>query len=99
MLYAIIARDVPNSGALRPKVRPRHIEHLRPLLDAGRVVFAGPHPAIDSPDPGPAGFTGSLLIVEFDSLESAEAWAASDPYRTEGVFADVEVKPVLKVAP
>jgi uncharacterized protein len=62
-------------------------------------VFAGPHPAIDSPDPGPAGFTGSLLIAEFDSLESAMTWCARDPYRIEGVFAEVEVKPVLKMAP
>jgi uncharacterized protein len=99
MLYAIIARDTPNSRALRPSVRPRHLAYLRPLLDQGRVVFAGPHPAIDSPDPGPAGFTGSLIIAEFDSLESAQAWCANDPYRIEGVFAEVEVKPVLQVAP
>jgi len=99
MLYAIIARDVPNSGRLRPRVRPRHLEYLRPLVDQGRVVFAGPHPAIDSPDPGPAGFTGSLIIAEFDSLEKAQAWSARDPYVVEGVFAEVEIKPVLQAAP
>lgn len=99
MLYAIIARDVPNSAALRPSVRPRHFDYLRPLIDQGRVVFAGPHPAIDSPDPGPGGFTGSLIIAEFDSLERARAWSAQDPYVRKGVFGEVEIKPVLQVAP
>jgi uncharacterized protein YciI len=99
MLYAIIARDAPNSGALRPAIKPRHLEHVQPLLDQGRVVFAGPHPAIDSPDPGPAGFTGSLIIAEFDSLESARRWSAADPYTLEGVFSEVEIKPVLQVLP
>jgi hypothetical protein len=99
MLYAIIARDGPNSAALRPKVRPRHLEYLQPLIDQGRVVFAGPHPAIDSPDPGPAGFTGSLIIAEFESLERARAWSAEDPYVREGVFAEVAIKPVVQVAP
>ena len=99
MLYAISARDVPHSAALRPSVRPRHLNYLRPLIDQGRVVFAGPHPAIDSPDPGPAGFTGSLIIAEFESLEQARAWSARDPYVLEGVFAEIDIKPVLKVAP
>ncbi len=99
MLYAIIARDVPNSLALRRNVRPRHLEYLQPLVDQGRVVFAGPHPAIDSPDPGPAGFNGSLIIAEFDSLERARAWSAADPYVVEGVFGEVEIKPVVQVAP
>jgi uncharacterized protein YciI len=99
MLYAIIARDVPHSTALRPSVRPRHLEYLQPLVDQGRVVFAGPHPAIDSPDPGPAGFTGSLIIAEFDSLEGARAWSAQDPYVLEGVFGEVEIKPVVQVRP
>jgi uncharacterized protein YciI len=99
MLYAIIARDVPDSVRLRPSVRPRHLQYLQPLVDEGRVVFAGPHPAIDSPDPGPAGFTGSLIIAEFDSLESARSWSAHDPYVLEGVFGDVEIKPVLQVQP
>jgi uncharacterized protein YciI len=99
MLYAIIARDAPTGGALRPEVRPRHLAYLQPLIEEGRVVFAGPHPAIDSPEPGPAGFTGSLIIAEFDSLERARAWSAEDPYVREGVFGDVEIKPVLQVAP
>jgi uncharacterized protein YciI len=99
MLYAIIARDAPNSTALRPTVRPRHLNYLQGLIDRGRVVFAGPHPAIDSPDPGPAGFTGSLIIAEFDSLASAREWSASDPYTVEGVFGEVEIKPVLAVHP
>jgi len=99
MLYAIIARDVPNSTPLRPRVRPRHLQYLQPLIEQGRVVFAGPHPAIDSPEPGPAGFTGSLIIAEFESLESAKAWSSQDPYVTEGVFGDVEIKPVLQVHP
>ncbi len=99
MLYAIMARDVPNSVALRPNVRPRHLQYLQPLIDQGRVVFAGPHPAIDSPDPGPAGYTGSLIIAEFDSLEGARAWSGRDPYVLEGVFGEVEIKPVLQVRP
>ena len=99
MLYVIIARDVPNSIALRPTVRPRHLEYLQPLVDQGRVVFAGPHPAIDSAEPGPAGFTGSLIIAEFESLERARAWSAKDPYVLEGVFGEVEIKPVVQVRP
>ncbi len=99
MLYAIMARDVADSVALRPAVRPRHLAYLQELIDAGRVHFAGPHPAIDSPDPGPAGYTGSLIIAEFDSLEDAQTWCANDPYTVEGVFADVTVKPLLRVYP
>lgn len=99
MLYAIMGRDVPDSLARRPAVRPKHLAYLQPLIDEGRVVFAGPHPAIDSPDPGPAGFTGSLIIAEFNSLDDAKAWVARDPYLLEGVFADVTVKPVLRVVP
>jgi uncharacterized protein YciI len=99
LLYAIIARDAPNSTALRPHVRPRHLQYIQPLIEQGRLVFGGPHPAIDSPEPGPAGFTGSLIIAEFDSLQSARAWSAQDPYVTEGVFGEVEIKPVVQVAP
>ena len=99
MLYAIIARDVPDSLTVRPKVRPRHLQYLQPLIDQGRVVFAGPHPALDSPDPGPAGFTGSIIIAEFESLDGARAWSAQDPYVLEGVFGEVEIKPVVQVAP
>ena len=99
MLYAIIARDVPNSIARRPTTRPRHMNYLQGLIDQGRVIFAGPHPALDSPDPGPAGFTGSLIIADFDSLDDAKAWSAKDPYLVEGVFEEVVVKPVLQVFP
>lgn len=99
MLYAIMARDGADSGTRRPHVRPRHLAYIQPLIDAGRLVLAGPHPAIDAPDPGPAGYTGSLIIAEFDSLESARAWSAEDPYVREGVFAEVEIKPVVKVRP
>ncbi len=99
MLYAFIARDSHVGTALRASVRPRHLEYLQPLVDQGRVVFAGPHPAIDSPDPGPAGYSGSLIIAEFDSLESAKAWSSADPYVVEGVFGEVDIKPVLQVRP
>jgi uncharacterized protein YciI len=99
MLYAIMARDVPNSIARRPTVRPRHMQYLQGLIDQGKVIFAGPHPAIDSPDPGPAGYSGSLIIAEFDSLEAARAWSARDPYTVEGVFGEVEIKPVVQVFP
>lgn len=99
MLYAIIARDVDDSLDIRSATRARHLQYLKPLVDEGRVIFAGPHPAIDSTDPGPAGFTGSLIIAEFGSLADARDWAAQDPYATEGVFGTVEVKPVLQVCP
>jgi uncharacterized protein len=99
MLYAFIAHDAPGSLEIRPRVRPRHLEYLRPLVDQGRVVFAGPNPAIDSPEPGPAGFSGSVIIAEFESLASARAWSAEDPYVVEKVFAEVEIKPVLQVLP
>jgi uncharacterized protein len=99
MLYAIIAHDAPNSTALRPQVRRRRLAYLQGLIDRGLVVFAGPHPAIDSPDPGPAGFTGSLIVAEFDSLDRAREWSARDPYVIEGVFGAVEIKPVLQVHP
>jgi uncharacterized protein YciI len=99
VLYALIARDAPDTGALRPHVRPRHLAYLQPLIDQGRVIFGGPHPAIDSPDPGPAGFTGSLIIAEFESLAAARAWSAEDPYVVEGVFGEVDIKPVIQVRP
>jgi uncharacterized protein YciI len=99
MLYALIARDAPNAQALRPQVRPRHLAYVQPLINEGRLIFAGPHPAIDAPDPGPAGYTGSLIIAEFDSIEGARAWSAEDPYVREGVFGAVEIKPVVKVRP
>jgi uncharacterized protein YciI len=99
MLYAIISEDVADSLEKRKATRPAHLERLTPLSDAGRIVFAGPHPAIDNDDPGEAGFTGSLIIAEFDSLEDAEAWANDDPYVAAGVYAKVTVKPVRQVLP
>jgi uncharacterized protein YciI len=99
VLYAIIATDVADSLPLRKITRPKHLEYLQELLDSGRVAIAGPHPAIDSPDPGPAGFTGSLIVAEFDSLEDAKAWSHGDPYVTDGVFGKVVIKPFVQVAP
>lgn len=99
MYYAIIARDQPDSLTARLAARPAHLERLRRLQDEGRLLVAGPHPASDSPDPGPEGFTGSLIIAEFTDLEAAQAWAAADPYRTAGVYAEVRVEPFLKVFP
>lgn len=99
MLYAIISQDSPDSLNARLRVRPEHLARLEALRDAGRLVLAGPHPAIDAPDPGMAGFSGSLVVAEFDSLESARNWADTDPYRSAGVYADVTVKPFNKVLP
>jgi uncharacterized protein YciI len=99
MLYAIFGLDAPHSLEARRRARPAHLERVRNLRDAGRLVVAGPHPAVDAPDPGPAGFTGSLIVAEFESLAAAEAWAAADPYVTEGVFATVTVKPFRQVMP
>jgi uncharacterized protein YciI len=99
MLYAIIAEDVPNSLEHRLATRPAHLERLQALLDEGRLILAGPHPAIDTEDPGEAGFSGSLVVAEFNSLEDAQAWAADDPYQHAGVYASVTVKPFKKVFP
>jgi uncharacterized protein YciI len=99
MLYAIIARDVDDSLQNRMAARPAHLERLNALLDEGRLVLAGPHPAIDTEDPGEAGFSGSLIVAEFNSLEDAQAWAADDPYQHAGVYASVTVKPFKKVFP
>jgi uncharacterized protein YciI len=99
MLYVIIGRDAPDALAIRRRVRPEHLARAQALVDQGRMVLAGPLPAIDSPDPGPAGFTGSLIVAEFASLREAEAWIAEDPYVTEGVFSSFEVRPFLKVLP
>ena len=93
MLYAILAEDVPGSLEKRLANRPAHLERLKALQDAGRMILAGPFPAIDSPDPGPAGFTGSLIVAEFDSLEDAQTWADADPFVAAGVYAAVTVKP------
>ena len=99
MLYAIIASDREDSLADRLQARPAHLERLRELQSGGRLVLAGPHPAIDSPDPGDAGFSGSLVVAEFPSLDAARAWADTDPYVSAGVYAQVTVKPFNKVLP
>ena len=99
MLYAIIAEDVPGSLDKRLAARPAHLERLKALQDAGRMILAGPCPAIDSPDPGPAGFTSSLIVAEFDSLEDAKTWADADPFVAAGVYAKVTVKPFRKTLP
>jgi uncharacterized protein YciI len=99
MYYAIIAQDREGSLSARLEARPAHLERMRQLQDAGRLLVAGPHPAIDSEDPGTAGFTGSLILAEFPDLEAARAWVAEDPYVTAGVFAEVTVKPFRKVFP
>lgn len=99
MWYAIISQDKPNSLADRLSVRPAHVERLQALKAAGRLLIAGPHPAIDSEDPGEAGFTGSLVVAEFDSLEAAQQWADDDPYIAAGVYEKVTVKPFKKVLP
>lgn len=98
MLYAIIGEDVPASLDKRLAVRPAHLERLKTLQSEGRLLLAGPFPAVDSPDPGTSGFSGSLIVAEFDSLEDAEAWARADPYAAE-VFSRVTVKPFKKVLP
>ena len=99
MFYAIISEDVTDSLDKRLAARPAHLERLQQLKNEGRLLLAGPHPAIDSPDPGSAGFSGSLVVAEFDSLESAQAWADADPYVAAGVYAQVRVKPFKKVLP
>lgn len=99
MLYAIVAEDVPDSLPRRLQARPDHLARLHALRDDGRLVLAGPLPAIDSDDPGPAGFSGSLIVAEFTSLDEARAWADQDPYLAAGVYARVEVRPFRKVLP
>lgn len=99
MYYAIISEDIPNSLPLRQSARPAHIERLQALTNQGRLLVAGPHPAIDTEDPGQAGFTGSLVIAEFASLQDAQQWADADPYAAAGVYQNVIVKPYKKVLP
>ena len=99
MLYAIVGEDVPNSLEQRLAARPAHLARLLELDAAGRLVLGGPFPAIDSPDPGPAGFSGSLIVAEFDSLTAAQAWADADPYLSAGVYARVTVRPFRQVFP
>ena len=99
MLYAIICEDMPGTLAKRLANRPAHLERLKALHEAGRLVLAGPHPAIETPDPGAAGFTGSLIVAEFASRDAAIAWAAEDPFAAAGVYARVTVKPFRKALP
>ena len=97
--YAIMAEDRPDSLAARKAHRPAHLARLEALRDDGRLLLAGPHPAIDSTEPGPAGFSGSLIVAGFASLQDAEEWAAADPFRLNGIYAKVVVKPFIKVMP
>lgn len=99
MFYAIIGEDAPDSLEKRLAARPAHLERLKTLQAEGRLLLAGPFPAVDSPDPGPAGFSGSLIVAEFSSLEAARAWADADPYVAAGVYQQVTVKPFKKVLP
>jgi len=99
MLYAIISEDVNDSLSRRLEARPAHLARLNELQQQGRLIIAGPHPAIDSNDPGDSGFTGSLVVAEFTDLEQAQRWADQDPYITAGVYANVIVKPFKKVLP
>ena len=99
MWYAIISEDIENSLAQRLAARPAHLQRLQELKDDGRLLVAGPHPAIDSLEPGEAGFTGSLVIAEFPSLADAQQWADADPYVAAGVYQQVTVKPFKKVLP
>jgi uncharacterized protein YciI len=99
MLYAIISEDLPGALPRRLEARGAHLERLKALQAEGRLVLAGPHPAIDGNDPGPAGFTGSLVVAEFASREAALAWAAEDPYCAANVYSKVTVKPFKRVLP
>ena len=99
MLYAIISQDVENSLAKRIVARPDHVARLNQLKVEGRLILAGPHPAIDSVDPGEAGFTGSLIVAEFENLKEARSWADADPYFAAGVYSSVVVKTFNKVLP
>jgi len=99
MWYAIIGHDAPDSLDKRMAARPAHLARLQSLQDEGRLLLAGPFPAVDAIDPGPAGFTGSLIVAEFPSLQAAQEWAASDPYAATGVFRQISVQPFRKVFP
>lgn len=99
MLYTIIGVNNEASLEKRLAARPKHLARVQQLQDEGRLIIAGPHPAIDSKDPGPAGFTGSLIIAEFTDLDAAKNWAEADPYTTAGVYSSVTVKPFIKVLP
>jgi len=99
MLYAFISEDQPDSLAKRLAARPAHLQRLEALRDSGRLILAGPHPSIDNEDPGDAGFSGSLVVADFDSLQAAQDWAGQDPYVSAGVYRQVVVKPFKQVLP
>lgn len=99
MLYMVIGRDASNSGSSRQRVRAEHLARIQSLLESGRLVLAGPLPAIDAADPGPAGFFGSLIVAEFESLIEARQWAEADPYLIAGAWRETEVHPFLQVLP
>lgn len=99
MLYTIIAEDKPDSLKERLEKRPEHLVRIQKLVERGRLIIAGGHPAVDAEDPGPAGFTGSLIVAEFDSLEDAKSWAEADIFWREGVWSNIQVKPLRKALP
>jgi hypothetical protein len=99
VLYVILGTDAPGSLEIRKRVRARHLERISALADSGRVAIAGPCPVADSPQPTPAGFSGSVIIAEFESLQAAREWVAGDPYVTDGVFESWEIRPFIKVLP
>ena len=99
MLYSITGIDFADSLENRMAARPAHVERLKQLLDEGRLILAGPNPVIDSPDPGDAGFSGSLIVAEFNSIEEAQAWADEDPYIKQGVYQEVIIKPFIQALP
>lgn len=99
MWYAIMSEDIEGTLEQRLAARPDHVARITALINEGRLLIAGPHPAVDAPDPGPAGFTGSLVIAEFESLDDARAWADNDPYLAAGVYGNVTVKPFIRVLP
>lgn len=99
MLYAFICEDNPNSLALRKQIRPQHLQRLQALIEQGRLILAGPHPAVDSTDPGEAGYSGSLIVAEFDDLNAAQQWADQEPYLAAGVYRAIVVKPFVQALP
>lgn len=99
MWYAVMSEDIQGTLEQRLAARPDHVARLQALLEEGRLLLAGPHPAVDATDPGPAGFTGSLVVAEFESIEAAETWASEDPYVAAGVYGKVTVKPFNRVLP
>lgn len=99
MLYAFICEDTPDSLEKRKQNRPQHLARLEALADQGRMVLAGPFPAIDSPEPGPAGFSGSLIVAEFESLQAAQEWADAEPYLKAGIYRNVTVRPFKQTLP